>query len=246
MYAQEEIKPYSPEGGKGQQVEQMFDNIAHSYDRLNHVLSLGTDRSWRRKTIQALLPYNPQTVLDIATGTGDFALLAAKILQPHSIVGADISEGMMQIAQQKVEKVGLADIISFRKEDCMNLSFADATFDAVTVAYGVRNYADLDRGLREMLRVLKPGGHAAILELAAPRRFPMKQMFWLYSHAWMPLIGKLVSKDKRAYSSLPQTMEAFPQGKEMKAIMEHAGFADVSFKAFTCGLSTMYIGKKHD
>ena len=246
MYAQEEIKPYSTEGGKGQQVEQMFDNIAHSYDRLNHVLSLGTDRGWRRKTIQALLPYSPKTVLDIATGTGDFALLSAKILQPQSIVGADISEGMMQIAQQKVEKAGLAHIISFRKEDCMNLTFADATFDAVTVAYGVRNYADLDRGLREMLRVLKPSGHAAILELAAPRRFPMKQMFWLYSHAYMPMVGKVVSKDKRAYSYLPQTMEAFPQGKEMKAIMERAGFADVSFRAFTCGLSTMYIGKKHD
>ena len=244
MYEQEQIKPYGEEGTKREQVEQMFDNIAHSYDRLNHVLSLGTDRGWRRKTIQALLPYSPKTVLDIATGTGDFALLSAKILQPQSIVGADISEGMMQIAQQKVEKAGLAHIISFRKEDSMNLTFADATFDAVTVAYGVRNYADLDRGLREMLRVLKPSGHAAILELAAPRRFPMKQMFWLYSHAYMPMVGKVVSKDKRAYSYLPQTMEAFPQGKEMKAIMERAGFADVSFKAFTCGLSTMYIGKK--
>ena len=244
MYAQEDIKPYSADGAKGQQVEQMFDNIAHSYDRLNHVLSLGTDRGWRRKTIKALLPYNPKSVLDIATGTGDFALLAAKILQPHSIVGADISEGMMQIAKQKVQAAGLADIITFRKEDCMALSFADNTFDAVTVAYGVRNYANLNRGLREMLRVLKPGGHAAILELAAPRRFPMKQLFWLYSHAWMPMVGKLVSKDKRAYSYLPQTMEAVPQGDKMKAIMESVGFADVSFKAFTCGLSTMYIAGK--
>ncbi len=244
MYAQEDIKPYSTDGAKGQQVEQMFDNIAHSYDRLNHVLSLGIDRGWRRKTIQALLPFNPKRVLDIATGTGDFALLAAKILQPDSIVGADITEGMMQIAQQKVQEAGLADIISFRKEDCMALSFDDNSFDAVIVAYGVRNYADLDRGLREMLRVLKPGGHAAILELAAPRRFPMKQMFWLYSHAWMPMVGKLVSKDKRAYSYLPQTMEAVPQGDKMKAIMEHAGFADVNFKAFTCGLSTMYLAEK--
>ena len=244
MYAQEDIKPYSSDGAKGQQVEQMFDNIAHSYDRLNHVLSLGTDRGWRRKTIKALLPFNPKRVLDIATGTGDFALLAAKILQPHSIVGADISEGMMQIAKQKVQAAGLTDIISFRKEDCMALTFTDNSFDAVIVAYGVRNYADLDRGLREMLRVLKPGGHAAILELAAPRRFPMKQLFWLYSHAWMPMVGKLVSKDKRAYSYLPQTMEAVPQGNKMKDIMEHAGFADVSFKAFTCGLSTMYLGAK--
>ena len=244
MYAQEEIKPYSPDGEKGQQVEQMFNGIAPSYDRLNHLLSLGIDRGWRRKTIKALLPYKPKSVLDIATGTGDFALLAAKILQPQTIVGADISEGMMDIARQKVEKAGLTDIISFKKEDCMALSFADATYDAVIVAYGVRNYADLDRGLKEMLRVLKPGGHAAILELAAPRRFPMKQMFWLYSHAFMPLVGKIVSKDKRAYSYLPETMEAFPQGKEMQAIMERAGFADVRFKAFTCGLSTMYIASK--
>lgn len=246
MYAQEEIKPYAASGEKGQQVEQMFDGIAHSYDRLNHVLSLGIDRRWRRKTIKALLPYGPQRILDIATGTGDFALLAAELLKPESIVGADLSEGMMQIGRQKVEKAGLSKTISFQKEDCMALSFADGSFDAVIAAYGVRNFADLDRGLREMLRVLRPGGHVAILELAAPKRFPMKQLFWLYSHAVMPLVGKLVSKDKRAYSYLPQTMEAVPQGKNMQAIMEKAGFEDVRFKAFTFGLSTMYIGKRND
>ena len=239
MYAREEIKPYAASGEKGQQVEQMFDGIAHSYDRLNHMLSLGIDRRWRRKTIKALLPYKPQRMLDIATGTGDFALLAAELLKSESIVGADLSEG-------KVEKAGLSKTISFQKEDCMNLSFADGSFDAVIAAYGVRNFADLDRGLREMLRVLRPGGHVAILELAAPKRFPMKQLFWLYSHAVMPLVGKLVSKDKRAYSYLPQTMEAVPQGKDMQAIMEKAGFEDVRFKAFTFGLSTMYIGKRND
>ena len=246
MYAQEEIKPYGKEGEKGRQVERMFDDIAHSYDRLNHLLSLGIDRGWRRKTIEALLPHKPARLLDIATGTGDFAILAAKILNPQQIVGADLSEGMMQVARQKVAEAGLGDIISFQREDCMSLSFADGSFDAVTVAYGVRNYADLDRGLKEMLRVLKPGGHAVILELAAPRRFPMKQMFWLYSHAVMPMVGKIVSKDKHAYSYLPKTMEAVPQGKDMKAIMEKAGFEDVRFKAFTCGLSTMYIGKRND
>lgn len=244
MYAQEEIKPYGTGGDKGQQVEQMFDGIAHSYDRLNHVLSLGIDRRWRRKTIKALLPYKPQRMLDIATGTGDFALLAAEMLKPESIVGADLSEGMMQIGRQKVEKAGLSKTISFQKEDCMNLSFADGSFDAVIAAYGVRNFADLDRGLREMLRVLRPGGHVAILELATPKRFLMKQLFWLYSHAVMPLVGKLVSKDKRAYSYLPQTMEAVPQGKDMQAIMEKAGFHNVSFKPFTFGLSTMYLADK--
>ncbi|MBO4593674.1 MAG: bifunctional demethylmenaquinone methyltransferase/2-methoxy-6-polyprenyl-1,4-benzoquinol methylase UbiE [Bacteroidaceae bacterium] len=244
MYAQEKIKPYNDAGEKGKQVEQMFDGIAHSYDRLNHMLSLGIDRRWRRKTIKALLPYAHNEILDIATGTGDFALLAARLLKPQRIVGADISEGMMQIARQKTLKAGLSDIISFKHEDCMALSFADGSFDAVTVAYGVRNYADLDRGLKEMLRVLRPGGHVAILELATPKSTPMKQLFWLYSHAVMPLVGKIVSKDKRAYAYLPQTMEAFPQGEIMKTIMERAGFSQVSFKRFTGGLSTMYIGKK--
>ena len=246
MYAQEKIKPYAKDGDKGRQVEQMFDGIAHSYDRLNHLLSLGIDRGWRRKTIKALLPYRHEEVLDIATGTGDFALLAAEMLNPKRIVGADLSEGMMEIGRQKAEKAGLEKIITFRREDCMNLSFADGSFDAVIAAYGVRNFTDLDCGLREMLRVLRPGGHVTILELAAPKRFPMKQLFWLYSHAVMPLVGKLVSKDKRAYSYLPQTMEAVPQGKDMQSIMEKAGFEDVRFKAFTFGLSTMYIGKRND
>lgn len=241
MYTQEKIKPYDQAGEKGQQVEQMFDSIAHSYDLLNHLLSLGIDRSWRRKTIKALLPYDHGHVLDIATGTGDFALLEAKILSPKKIIGADLSEGMMRVGEEKVKKAGLSDVISFKKEDCMQLSFADGTFDAVTVAYGVRNYQDLDRGLREMLRVLKPGGHVAILELTAPRKFPMKQLFWIYSHVVMPLVGKIISKDSKAYTYLPATMEVFPQGEVMQGIMQKAGFEDVRFKRFTFGLSTMYI-----
>ena len=244
MYEQEQIKPYNPQGDKGQQVERMFDGIAHSYDRLNHLLSLGVDRGWRRKTIKALMPYQPREILDIATGTGDFALLAANMLKPKRIVGADISEGMMQIARQKVNDANQNDIISFQKEDFMALSFADNSFDAVIVAYGVRNYSDLDRGLREMLRVLKPSGHVAILELATPRRFPMKQLFYIYGHIVMPAVGCLLSKDKRAYTYLPRTMQAFPQGEVMQAIMERAGFHDVSFKRFTCGLSTMYVAAK--
>ncbi len=241
MYTQEKIKPYDQAGEKGQQVEQMFDSIAHSYDLLNHLLSLGIDRSWRRKTIKALLPYKHDHILDIATGTGDFALLEAKILSPDKIIGADLSEGMMRVGEEKVQKAGLSDVISFKKEDCMQLSFADGTFDAVTVAYGVRNYQDLDRGLREMLRVLKPGGHVAILELTAPKKFPMKQLFWIYSHVVMPLVGKIISKDSRAYTYLPATMEVFPQGEVMQGIMQKAGFKDVRFKRFTFGLSTMYI-----
>lgn len=241
MYAQEKIKPYNQSEEKEQQVERMFDNIAHSYDRLNHLLSWGIDKRWRKTTIKALLPFSHDNILDIATGTGDFALLEAKILNPKQIVGADLSEGMMEIAREKTKKAGLSDIIRFQKEDCTKLTFENGTFDAVTVAYGVRNYKDLDQGLREMLRVLKPGGHMAILELCTPKNFPMKQFFWLYSHIVMPLVGKLVSKDKSAYSYLPATMEAFPQGEVMKGIIEKAGFVDVSFKRFTFGLSTMYI-----
>lgn len=243
-YQQESIKPYSNEGAKGEQVERMFDQIAHSYDFLNHTLSLGIDRSWRKAAIDSLKPYAPQRILDVATGTGDFALMAVDRLQPQSLIGADLSEGMLSVGREKVERAGKSDIITLQKEDCMALSFEDNTFDAVTVAYGVRNFEDLDRGLREMLRVLKPGGRLVIIELTSPVRFPMKQLFWLYAHVWMPMVGKLVSRDSRAYSYLPATMEAFPQSEVMQGIIEKAGFQSVKFRRFTFGLSTLYTAEK--
>lgn len=244
VYAQENIKPYDATAPKGEQVERMFDGIAHSYDRLNHLLSFGIDHGWRRKTIDAMLPLPHDEILDVATGTGDFALLACRRLQPRRLVATDISEGMMQVGREKVAQAGLDDVIRFQREDCQALSFADASFDAVTVAYGVRNFPDLDRGLREMWRVLRPGGHAVILELTAPRCFPMKQLFWVYSHAVMPLLGRLLSKDRSAYTYLPRTMEAFPQGEVMEGILRKAGFGDVTFKRYTFGLSTMYLARK--
>ena len=243
-YQQESIKPYSNEGAKGEQVERMFDQIAHSYDFLNHTLSLGIDRSWRKAAIDSLKPYAPQRILDVATGTGDFALMAVDRLHPQSLIGADLSEGMLSVGRGKVERAGKSDVITLQKEDCMALSFEDNTFDAVTVAYGVRNFEDLDRGLREMLRVLKPGGRLVIIELTSPVRFPMKQLFWLYAHVWMPIVGKLVSRDSRAYSYLPATMEAFPQGEVMQGIIEKAGFQSVKFRRFTFGLSTLYTAEK--
>lgn len=246
MYRQEEIKPYAPTGEKHEQVEEMFDHIAPTYDVLNHTLSLGTDRGWRRKAMDALGKHRPRHILDVATGTGDFAILAARRLGTEGlhITGVDISEGMMQVGREKVRQLGLERVISFRREDCTQLSFDDASFDAVTVAYGVRNFQDLDAGLREMCRVLRPGGHLLVVELASPPHFPMKQLFWLYSHVWMPLVGRLVSKDDHAYRYLPATMEAFPQGEVMEGILLRAGFRSVEWKRFTFGICTMYLAEK--
>ena len=242
-YDQEVIKPYG-EGEKAQQVEQMFDNIAPSYDKLNHRLSWNIDKGWRRKAIQRLAPYKPQTLLDIATGTGDFAILAAEMLHPQKLVGADISEGMMEIGRQKIREKGLDSIISFEREDCTALSYPKATFDAVTAAFGIRNFADLDTGLREMCRVLKTGGHLSIVELTTPVTFPMKQLFHLYSHTVLPVYGRLISKDTSAYSYLTKTIEAFPQGERMVEILRKAGFSEASFKRLTFGICTMYFAKK--
>ena len=243
MYKQEVIKPYG-EGEKAKQVEQMFDNIAPSYDKLNHRLSWNIDKGWRRKAIKQLAPYEPKTLLDIATGTGDFAILAAEMLHPDRLIGADISEGMMEIGRKKVREKGLQDIISFDKEDCLALSYPDATFDAVTAAFGIRNFADLDTGLREMCRILKPGGHLSIVELTSPVSFPMKQLFHVYSHTVLPVYGRLISKDTSAYSYLTKTIEAFPQGERMTDILQKAGFSEARFQRLTFGICTMYFATK--
>lgn len=244
MYRQETIKPYEAEAGKAAQVEKMFDNIAPTYDKLNHRLSWDIDKGWRRKAIRQLEPYKPKTLLDIATGTGDFAILAAEMLQPDRLVGADISEGMMEIGCQKVKAKGLQDIISFEKEDCLALSYPDGAFDAVTAAFGIRNFADLDKGLTEMCRVLKEGGHLSIVELTTPVSFPMKQLFHVYSHTVLPLYGRLISKDTSAYSYLTKTIEAFPQGENMVEILRKAGFREASFKRLTYGICTTYFATK--
>ena len=242
-YEQEVIKPYG-EGEKASQVEQMFDNIAPTYDKLNHRLSWDIDKGWRRKAIRQLVPHEPKTLLDIATGTGDFAILAAKMLKPERLIGADISEGMMEIGRQKVKAEGLDNIVSFAKEDCLNLSFEDGTFDAVTAAFGIRNFADLDKGLKEMQRVLKKGGHLSIVELTTPMTFPMKQLFRIYSHTVLPIYGRLISKDTSAYAYLTKTIEAFPQGERMVEILKKAGFAEASFRRLTFGICTMYFATK--
>lgn len=244
MYRQEKIKPYSEDGSKKEQVERMFDHIAPAYDRLNHLLSMGIDKRWRRKAINTLRPYAPRRIMDVATGTGDFALLAARELKPDELMATDISEGMIAVGKQKVETAGMSHIIHFSCEDCCALTFEDNTFDAITVAFGIRNFADLDKGLAEMCRVLRSNGRLVILELTAPEHVPMKQLFAIYSKIIIPSLGKLISKDSKAYRYLPQTIQAFPQGEKMKEILQKAGFREVRFKRLTFGICTLYTAIK--
>lgn len=256
MYAQEKVKPYDSAGEKRQQVERMFDNIAPAYDTLNHRMSWGIDRSWRRKTLEALtrqlrkgassavVRCEDAVLLDVATGTGDFAIELAKALSPKHLFAVDISEGMMCIGREKVERAGLSGVITFRREDSLQMSFDTATFDAATVAFGIRNFSDLDCGLREICRTLKPGGCLAIVELSTPTHFPMRQLFRIYSHIVLPLYGRIVAKDIKAYRYLTASIEAFPQAEQMKDILSEAGFAAVEYKRMTFGICTRYVATK--
>ena len=243
-YPQESVKPYNEEEKKSVQVERMFDNIASSYDQLNQTLSWGIDKSWRKKAINWLKPFHPQRMMDVATGTGDFAIQACRVLNPKELIGTDISEGMMNVGRQKVKDAGLEGRISFAKEDCTALSFPNNRFDAITVAFGVRNFEDLDKGLQEIHRVLAPKGKLVIIELSEPEWFPMKQLYALYSKIVIPTLGKLFSKDYSAYTYLPQSIKAFPQGEVMKEIILKAGFSEVQFKRLTLGICTLYTATK--
>ena len=244
MYNQEKIKPYGEQSEKRKQVEEMFDHIAPTYDTLNHRLSWNIDKGWRKKAIRQLAPFHPQKILDIATGTGDFAILATSMLKPRQLLGVDISEGMMAIGKEKVKQKQLEDIVSFQKEDCLHMSFEDNTFDAIIAAFGIRNFQNLDQGLKEMCRVLKKGGHLSIVELTEPVSFPMHQLFRIYSNTFLPVYGRLLSKDRSAYKYLTATIEAFPEGEEMMEIFKKAGFNKVSFKRLTFGICTMYFATK--
>jgi demethylmenaquinone methyltransferase/2-methoxy-6-polyprenyl-1,4-benzoquinol methylase len=243
-YRAEKIVPYaSGNASKSEQVELMFDEIAGKYDFLNHALSLGIDKSWRKKGILALKDINPKRILDIATGTGDLAIEAFRLLKPNKILGIDLSEKMMSVGRKKVTKAGLTDSISFEKQDCAGLQLEDNSFDAAMVAFGVRNFEQLDQSFGEILRVLKPGGKFMILELTTPDMFPMKQAYQLYSKL-IPIMGNLMSRNNVAYHYLTKSIKAFPQGKEMKAILEKNGFKNVSCQKFTFGICTMYLGSK--
>lgn len=244
MYAQEQVKPYGAAGSKRKQVETMFNHIAHSYDLLNHTLSLGIDRLWRRAAIDYLKPFQPQHILDVATGTGDLALLACQRLQPRQVVGCDISEGMMEVGRKKIAEAGLGDHITLQYEDCAQLSFSDNTFDAVISAFALRNFEHLDQCLAEMYRVLRPGGKLSVIDLCTPVRFPMKQLFYIYKKIVMPLVGRLISHDHTAYTYLPQTMDAVPQAQQMQAIISKAGFRHTHYKRLAFGLCILYTAEK--
>lgn len=244
MYAQEKIKPYEGNAHKREQVELLFDNIAPTYDALNHTLSFGFDRTWRRKAMRALATYNPQTVLDVATGTGDFALAVARELRLHQVTAVDISEGMMRVGREKAAREGLHDVVCFQKEDCCHLSFANDSFDAVTVTFGVRNFENLDACLGEMHRVLNKGGHLVLLELSYPHNSFWRALFNVYSKVVMPVVGRLISGDNSAYTYLPETMKAFPQGEVMREILLKNGFSQATFRRLTMGICTLYIAEK--
>ena len=221
----------------------MFNNIAGNYDLLNHLLSLGIDRGWRRKLVSEMAKHNPLCILDLATGTADLAIAAAKI-HPESIIGTDIAEEMLAIGRKKVEKLGLADIITLQMADSENLPFNDDRFDAAMVAYGVRNYENLVMGLSEMCRVLKPGSYAYILEFSKPKTFPVKQIYQAYFSLVLPLIGRLISKDKSAYTYLPESVEVCPQDDAFVRIMLEAGFSTANYQRLSFGITNLYIGEK--
>ena len=239
-----QVTPYKDsEKQKKHQVEQMFDNIAPKYDFLNHFLSLGIDKLWRKKAIRILSDYESGYILDVATGTGDFAIAALK-LKPHKIIGFDISEQMLNVGRQKVKQLGLVDVIEFRKGDSEAMPFSDKQFDAITVAFGVRNFENLDRGLKEFYRVLKNEGVVIILEFSKPKHFPMKQLYLFYFFGILPLIGRMVSKDSSAYSYLPESVMAFPDDQKFLAVLKNAGFSRTKQKRLSFGIATIYIGQK--
>lgn len=244
-YKIEKIHPYDDEHSKKEQITEMFDHIAPKYDKLNGALSLGIDNYWRREAINALKKYNPEYILDIATGTGDFAVFAQKILRPKRIVGIDISEGMMDVGRRKVRQKGLERIITFDKQDCSALSFPDNSFDAATVAFGVRNFEDIDKSFQEVHRVLKPGGTFLFIELTTPETTPMRQLYISYTKHVMPLIANILHTEKKAYEYLPESIAAFPQGREMMLILKKNGFTNIRLRRFTLGTCTLYMAEKN-
>ena len=229
--------------GKKEQVAGMFDRIAYKYDFLNHLFSMGIDKGWRRKAIRSIHDIHPSLILDVATGTGDFAM-AAMAIHPEKVTGIDISEGMLEVGRKKMAEAGLEDRIHLEYGDSETMRYEDNSFDAITCGYGVRNFENLEKGLTQMHRVLKPGGKVAILEFSRPKTFPVKQLYYFYFRYIMPKMGKMVSKDATAYTYLPESVMVFPEGKEFTAIMEKCGFRNAKAQPLTFGITTLYTATK--
>jgi len=238
------VTPYkNSELGKKEQVEKMFDRVSTNYDFLNRILTFGVDIKWRKRVVKIIAKNNPKQLLDIATGTGDFAIMLAKI-NPEKVIGLDISQGMLDKGIEKIKNKKLESLIDMIQGDSENMPFEDNTFDGITIGFGVRNFENLDKGLQEIRRVLKPGGVLAILETSQPEKFPMKQLFKFYSKYIIPTIGGLFSKDKSAYSYLPESAAAFPYGKNFNNILQKNGFNNATNKPLTFGIASIYTAKK--
>lgn len=238
------VLPYGDEQkSKKEQVADMFDNISPRYDFLNHFLSAGIDVYWRKQAIKYLKKEHPKLILDVATGTADFAM-AALNANPDKVIGIDISEGMLEVGRKKIKKAGLDNRIELKKGDSENLAFEDNYFDAVIVAFGVRNFENLEKGLANMHRVMKKDGILIVLEFSKPNTFPFNKIYNFYFKYILPGIGKIVSKDQRAYSYLPESVHNFPSGKEFTSILNKTGFKSTECHQLTFGVSSLYIGRK--
>ncbi len=238
------VTPYKDQTtSKKVQVAAMFDNIAPKYDFLNQLLSLGIHKGWRKKAIRLLKEQQPKTILDIATGTADFAIEAIK-LNPEKVTGVDISEGMLKLGVEKIKKLGLQNKIELKLADSENLPFSDNSFDAITVGFGVRNFENLEKGINDIYRVLNVGGTLVVLEFSKPRKFPVKQFYRFYFKFITPMIGKLFSKDNSAYTYLPESVNAFPDGLDFLNILQKAGFKETKAISLTFGIASIYIAKK--
>lgn len=237
------VKPYNTDKSKKEEVAEMFNNISARYDFLNHFLSLGIDHLWRKKAVKQLTSLKPKVILDIATGTGDFAIACMK-LNPTEVIGLDISSGMLDVGKKKMRTKKLDDTIKMCLGDSEQIPFEANYFDALTVGFGVRNFENLEKGLAEMLRVLKPEGKAVILEFSKPKKFPIKQTFNFYSKYFIPFFGKRISKDEKAYAYLPESVAAFPEGKEFESILQKVGYVNISSMLVSGGIATIYMGSK--
>lgn len=243
MLMSRNVTPYDKEATKKEQVAEMFDNIAGNYDFLNHFLSLGIDILWRKKAIRLLKPVKPKTVLDVATGTGDFAIQALD-LKPKKVTGVDISNKMLDVGRVKMKKKKVSEVVEMKYGDSENLPFEDESYDAITVAFGVRNFENLEKGLAEMHRVLTKKGKTVIIEFSKPQHFPIKQLYNFYFKSILPNLGKWVSKDQRAYTYLPESVEAFPYGQKFLDVMESVGYTNTKCIPLTFGIASIYTGEK--